>query len=217
MNLHHLQKHSGFSLVEMAVVLTIIGLLMAGLLLPLTAQMDQRNYNETQTTLRDLRESLIGYALSTPSKPYLPCPDTDGDGRENRVGPDCVEFEGDVPWATLGLGQVDSWKRRFRYRVARGFEKADTGFTLMTEGDVEIRDSAGGASSLLASKILEVLVSKGKYGEGSGVDESENSNMDHVFVSRPPTTDSGNEFDDLVVWLPATILFNRMVSAGRLP
>ncbi len=49
------------------------------------------------------------------------------------------------------------------------------------------------------------------------MDESENSNMDHVFVSRPPTTDSGNEFDDLVVWLPATILFNRMVSAGRLP
>jgi len=39
-------------------------------------------------------------------------------------------------------------------------------------------------------------------------------------VQRAPTEGtaaSGGEFDDLVIWLPPGILFNRMVQAGRLP
>jgi hypothetical protein len=36
---------------------------------------------------------------------------------------------------------------------------------------------------------------------------------DPDFVQRTPS----NTFDDIVVWLPTTILVHRMISAGRLP
>ena len=40
-----------------------------------------------------------------------------------------------------------------------------------------------------------------------------------TFISRPPSpADSPQgEFDDLVVWLPRSLLHNRMIGAGRLP
>jgi len=40
------------------------------------------------------------------------------------------------------------------------------------------------------------------------------------FISRPMSTSpaaAGGEFDDLLVWVPQTILFNRLVAAGKLP
>lgn len=210
------RKQSGFSLVEMAVVLVIVGLLMAGLFMPITAQMDQKNYNETQRTLMELREALVGYALSRSAedgRPYLPCPDIDNDGWEDRdeATGQCLGVDADVPWATLGLGQTDGWDNRIRYRVAANFASNKAGFTLTTVGNMEIRDAAAG--NVLATDVPAVLVSKGKRGSGAGADELENSDGDTIFVSRTPS----NEFDDLVVWLPRTVLFNHMVAAGRLP
>jgi hypothetical protein len=40
------------------------------------------------------------------------------------------------------------------------------------------------------------------------------------WVSRPLSKSpgaTGGEFDDLLVWVPTSILFNRLVSAGKLP
>lgn len=212
-------KMRGFSLIEMAVVLVIVGLLVAGLALPITAQLDQRNYNETQKTLLDIREALVGYALSNSAldgRPHLPCPDTDNDGFENREGTGlCTSFEADVPWATLGLGQSDSWNNRYLYRLTSAYANSTVGFTLTTPRDMTILDAAGG--NVLAISVPAVLLSKGKGGAGADADEQENSNGDAIFVSRTPSSEAGNEYDDLVVWLPATVLFNRMVAAGRLP
>ncbi|CAG0987534.1 hypothetical protein MTYP_02098 [Methylophilaceae bacterium] len=209
----------GFSLVEMAVVLVIVGLLIAGLALPLTAQIDMKHYNETQKELSDLREALIGYALSNTAldgKPHLPCPDTDLDGFENREATGlCTNIESDVPWATLGLGQSDNWSNAYRYRVTSAFANSTTGFTLSTPRDILILEKAGG--NMLASNVPAVLLSKGKNGFGAGADEQENSDGDAIFVSHTPTNVAGNEFDDLVVWVPAAVLFNRMVTAGKLP
>ncbi len=53
----------GFTLVEMAVVLVIIGLLLGGLLIPLSTQMENDKRKETQATLAAIREALIGYAV----------------------------------------------------------------------------------------------------------------------------------------------------------
>lgn len=213
-----LLKSAGFSLVEMAVVLVIIGLLIAGLAAPITAQLDQRNYNATQKELMELREALVGFAYSNAAadgKPYLPCPDTDGDGFENRVAGVCVNIESSVPWATLGLGKVDSWNNPYQYRVTNAFANSITGFTFSTPRDIQILNAAGGTT--LAFNVPAVLISKSKNGMGAGLDEQENSDGDGNFVSHLSVNEAGNEFDDLVVWLPATILFNRMVSAGKLP
>lgn len=211
-------KSRGFSLVEMAVVLVIFGLLLGGLLLPLSAQIDQRDYVETANELDAYQESLLGYAAShtaTDGRPYLPCPDTDNDGLENRTGTACTSISGNIPWATLGLNQQDSWNNVYQYRVAAAFSDSGAGFTLSSTGNIDVLDASGG--NTVASDVPAIVLSRGKNGAGTGTDELENSDNDNTFVSHVSTSTSGNEFDDISVWIPTTILFNRMITAGKLP
>jgi prepilin-type N-terminal cleavage/methylation domain-containing protein len=52
----------GFTLTEMAVVLVIVALLIGGMIMPMSAQQDIRYVNETQATLKNIEEALLGYA-----------------------------------------------------------------------------------------------------------------------------------------------------------
>ncbi|MBS1131509.1 MAG: prepilin-type N-terminal cleavage/methylation protein [Proteobacteria bacterium] len=225
-----LRSH-GFTLVELAIVLIILALLSGGLMMTLSSQMDQRSYRETQQQLQDIRDALLGYAASHPAldgKPYLPCPDTDGDGVENRTGYVCTAPEGTLPWSDLGIGNRDAWGNRFRYRVENNFSRKDIGFTLSTSATLRICEQAA-CTSTLATGLPTVIISHGKNGFGAttsgntandaptGIDELENANSDANFVSHTPSPAGANEFDDLVIWLSPNILYNRLIAAGRLP
>ena len=56
----------GFTLIEMAVVLIIVTILIGGLAMPLSAQIQARRIAETKKTLEEAREAIIGYAMSHP-------------------------------------------------------------------------------------------------------------------------------------------------------
>ena len=232
---HGLQN--GFTLAELAIVLLIVALLAGAMLVPLTAQIDQRNASEVRRNLSEIREALFGFAASHPAndgRPYLPCPDTDNDGMENRSGVACTAQEGNVPWATLGVGESDAWNNRFRYRVDAAFSHSDVGFTLATTSNLRVCSVAGCvAGSILASSLPAVFLSHGKNGAGatnssgganpapgtSRTDELANTDANNDFVSHALTAagSASGEFDDEVAWLPASILFGRMIAAGRLP
>lgn len=227
----------GFSLVEMAVVLAIVALLIAGVLIPLSAQQDIRTRQETDRALADIRDALLGYAAShsaSDGKPYLPCPDkmTDtgdskhNDGQEDRSGGACEFQEGSVPWVTLGVGRQDSWNNRFRYRVTAAFSNSAAGFTLASVGDLTVcADSTACAATTIASAVPAIVISHGQNGFGAyrtiggtntpptGADELENTNIDATFVSKTPDP----AFDDIVAWVPATVLVSRMITTGKLP
>ncbi|MCX8087114.1 MAG: type II secretion system GspH family protein [Rhodocyclaceae bacterium] len=214
-------RRRGFTLTEMAVVLVILALLIGGMVVPLTVQQDIRNASETQKLLSDVTEALYGYALTHSAldgRPHLPCPDTDGDGRENRSGTACVSPEGDLPWAELGLGRQDSWGNPLRYRVSDLFANRAAGFTLTTDGDLRIcTDST--CNAVIADKVPAVILSLGKNGSATpgNADEAKNKTIavaDKDFVQRSPAPDG---FDDIVAWLPRGILVNRLLLAGRLP
>lgn len=210
----------GFSLVEMAVVLAILALLIGGMLMPLSAQQELRHAGETRRLLSEIGEALYGFAAShgtSGGRPYLPCPDTDSDGMENRTvipGP-CVSPEGGLPWATLGLGRQDAWGNPPRYRVAAAFSDSVTGFALTTTGDLRVCADSG-CAVVLGSGLPAVVASLGRNGAGSpaSADEQENLDGDADFVERP---DGAAGFDDLVTWLPPTLLIHRMIATGRLP
>lgn len=207
----------GFTLTEIAVVLFIVALLLGAMMLPITAQVDTRDNADAQKTLGEIREALIGYATShsaADGKPYLPCPDTDNNGIENRVASPgaCTNAEGLVPWVTLGLGRSDPWNNPYRYRVTPAFANSSNGFLLTSTGTLQLcTDNTCGAT--VATGIPAVILSKGKNGAGANINEVENSNANNDFVSKEPDP----AYDDLVVWLSPNILFNRMVAAGRLP
>ncbi len=79
--------------------------------------------------------------------------------------------------------------------------------------------------STLTNSAAAVLISHGLNGLGAvqmsaatSTDEQINTDGNAVFMSHTPTPQgSANEFDDQVDWLSPNILFNRMVSAGKLP
>lgn len=205
----------GFTLTEMAVVLVIVALLIGGMILPMSAQQDIRYNTETQKQLADISEALIGFAAAK-NRPYLPCPDTDADGLENRTGDTCTGGvqEGTLPWATLGLGRQDAWGNAFRYRVAATFSNSATGFTLTSVGDIRVCESSTcAAGTILATEVPAIVLSLGKNGVTTPTDANEvaNTNGDTSFVQRT----SGTGFDDVVTWLPGSILISRMIAAGR--
>ena len=98
----------GFTLIELAIVMFIVSLLIGGMLLPLSAQMDIRNYGDTQKILADARDALLGYAMANDR---LPCPaSATSNGQESPVGGGaCTNpYDGFFPAATLGLAPVDA-------------------------------------------------------------------------------------------------------------
>lgn len=61
----------GFTLTELAVVMAIVALLMGGMMYTLSAQVEQRNFEETRRRLDQARELLLTFAIQ---KGRLPCP-----------------------------------------------------------------------------------------------------------------------------------------------
>jgi len=131
-----IKKISGFTLAEMAIVLVIVGLLIGGLLTPITTQLNQQRISDTRKSVEQIKEALIGFAAANGR---LPCPASAASGGQesfvaggNAANGLCSNFyNGFLPAATLGLapsdGQgyaVDAWvlspQNRIRYAVYTG-------------------------------------------------------------------------------------------------
>lgn len=61
----------GFSLVELAVVMAIVAFLLGGLMYTLSAQVEQRNFEDTRRRLDQARELVLSFGIV---KGRLPCP-----------------------------------------------------------------------------------------------------------------------------------------------
>ncbi len=238
---------SGFTLIEMAIAIAVIGLMLGSILVPLSRQVEQRQIAATRAALDEIREALLGFAIA---KGYLPCPAISAtNGLEDRTGSVCTggKRQGFVPWQTLGVSKLDGWGNIFRYSVTLTFASGAAPFTLsmlpLTAGGPDItiqtRSSAGALTNLTnATTVVAVILSLGKNGNGANndqgiaqalpstwpgsyADENTNAAGTTIFVSRVQqdqgATGTGGEFDDIVAWLPAYTLFNRMVAARQLP
>lgn len=240
----------GFTLIELVLVIGIIGLLLGALLAPLATQVQQRRVKETENSLADVRDALIGYTLA---KGRLPCPDTDtatpdGVGNPATGGP-CTALAGFLPFQDLGVSPADTWGRRYLYRVTSEYTYATQPGALAAAGqldlgdagDITIKDRASDKSEIiLASTAAAVVVSLGQNGYGgqdldnntlvvpTGTDEPENTDGDATFIKRghspqaSPCSDTAGtsafcEYDDLVIWIPDSLLKGRLVAANQLP
>ena len=259
---------SGFTLVEIAMVLLIVTLLLTGLVPTISGQMEQQRTNETRKQMDEIQQALIGYAIVNGR---LPCPaqatlatGLANAGAEATIGNTCAcktasgsnktvadtsvskvactdtTVTGVLPWVTLGIKEMDAWERRYTYRVTTHFADqiaantfgsgctpstapAEASFALCSPGVPDVISAATGGTAV-ATDVPALFLSHGKNGAGAYLsdgtqitgasgDEAENSNNDNSFVSHTPTS----TFDDLPVWIAPGILFNRMVTAGKLP
>jgi prepilin-type N-terminal cleavage/methylation domain-containing protein len=217
----------GLTLIELAVAVVVLGLILGSILTPLATQIEQRRIADARRQLDDIKEALVGFALAQ-AKSHLPCPDrTSGgtppnianDGIEDVTGGTCDVAEGNLPWATLGLGGTDPWGNRYRYRVTTTFARRAPGaaFTLASQGDLLVCSAVGACGPGQALTVLPpsdnspvaVIVSHGPNGWGAinaatgtanvkprppapSVDEAANYNGDATFVSRVQTADDGS-------------------------
>jgi prepilin-type N-terminal cleavage/methylation domain-containing protein len=240
-------RQRGFTLVELALVVGIMAILLGGLLVPLSRSIEQKAVAATQANLEAAQQALLGYALINGSLPCpdtgnqgLPLTADPATGCSSAS-------MGRLPWAALGVQGVDGWGNRLDYAVYAPLGKdvstvtgsnLEVWCTKMTlaaiPGGIPACLTTGGAVVKPSTAASFVIYSHGKNGLGairpdgtpssaippSTVDEVQNqSGAGGVFISRPQTdaTSTAGEFDDIVVWMPSTLLAAKLSAAGKWP
>jgi prepilin-type N-terminal cleavage/methylation domain-containing protein len=121
---------SGFTLTELAVVVTILALVLGGVVLTLSATASLREVEQTQARIDQAREALLGFFVRNGRFPCpaIPAAPGAGAGVESPAGGGvCTNpYNGFLPAATLGIGPtdaqgylVDAWGNRVRYAVSQ--------------------------------------------------------------------------------------------------
>jgi len=219
----------GFTLIEMAIVLVVIGLVVGGGLAAVGPVIQSAKTTETKAKLDTLEAALTLYAMQNSC---LPCPaanNGDGTGQFTALasgcGTGCTSVRGVVPWQTLGLSRPDgsdAFGTRIRYEVTAGLVVAGSmersGTTYTPLGTVDVQTAA---AATVTSAAAYVLVSygpnrQGGYGETTGTQipadgistvEPENADADDLYYQDDSTLVSGTTyFDDIVRWRSKPII-----------
>ncbi len=237
---------SGFTLVEMAIVMVIVALMLGGLMMSLSQTTENTRRSDAKVQLDRILDALYGFAQA---KGRLPCPATPASsGAELPAGGGvCGLQHGFVPSATLGLtGAVnadglllDPWNAPYRYSVttanAGAFTKTGVGgmqATTMANLAPDLRVCREAACSNIISATLPVVILSTGKNWASFTSADEIANAGETTVGGGPSgavyrmannrdfVSAGyNEanFDDLISWLSPNILYTKMIAAGKLP
>jgi len=196
-----LRYQRGFSLVELAIVLLIMGLVIGGLAMPLATQRENARVRDAQEQLHSVQAAISGFALVNG---HLPCPATPAsDGYAALSGTDCNVQHGFVPATTLNVDGkrnddnllLDPWGSPLRYSVTASDANSDGRWDFTTPGEmravtmpvlqpdlVVCATSAGASSSAcsgtgvtLSDQSPAVLYSLGKvWASFASADQQEN-------------------------------------------
>ncbi len=132
------RPQTGFTLAELAISMVIISLLLGGAMAMVSAQVEQRKWNDTQSRLESARDALIGFAIANRR---LPCPATCtnpplctsgslGDEAPSGGLASCsASYDGFLPARAIGFQPIDAegfaldaWGNRIRYALAANLD-----------------------------------------------------------------------------------------------
>jgi prepilin-type N-terminal cleavage/methylation domain-containing protein len=220
------ERIRGFTLVEIAIAVFIVALLLGSILVPLTTQVEQRQITETQKTLEDIKEALIGHALA---KGYLPCPDATAaaagvapnDGVEDVDGPTgrCIgaagavsgtcpawpgsianttcRVVGNVPWVTLGLAPSDPWGNRYRYAVDMEFSARPPGQVGMPFSLASAADLGVCTSVACTTRLTSATTGEAAVAVILSHGKNGRSAMNSIMNTANPAATSADELDNV--------------------
>lgn len=225
------RRQAGFSLIELAIVLIILGII-TGFSLPLFSYHQQ----QARFTTTKARQEAVFYSLSAYLLLYntLPCPADPYAtgvpfGQARLQCADHAQAVGIVPFRTLGLPEEmarDGFKRFFTYAVDPEVTSAQPAFE--EEGLHSTYCSHRGGNRLVIQQATNVpffqtnhdfavaiVISHGEPGFGAFLptsrtqiavpanhpDEQQNSAGNLIFVDRPYSTNPLNPFQHIVKWV----------------
>jgi len=198
----------GFTLIEMAIVMIIVGLLAGGGAFVMGMLTERKARNESVDYLHQAREALISYA-GTQGK--LPSADTDRDGTGDGA------TAGGFPYLDLKLKPTDFYKRVLRYELNPNLSTdLQTTCSALKTGLSGAPDVVDGDGSSTAFSVAAVLVSSGPMdadGDGSNFDrvnsgshQGNNTTGAPNYLRFPPT----DTFDDLTVYIGEHELYSEL-------
>jgi len=189
-----MKKHQkGFTLIEIAIVMVITGLMVSMMAEGFTSVIQRQRLTQTNTYIEQIREALSDYValngrLPCPADPSI-APGMAGYGRE--AGADCAAVPtaevaqvdgridpvttvalkirvGAVPVLTLGLpfeAISDGFGNRFTYAVTESLTSSTT--FAASQGAIEIVDSTGTSMLTTPGTGLYTVLSHGRDGRGA--------------------------------------------------
>jgi prepilin-type N-terminal cleavage/methylation domain-containing protein len=156
------RRAAGFTLMELAVVMTIVTILLTATVYTLSAQTEQRNLADTQRRLEDAKELLLSFAVLNGR---LPCPaSSTSNGDESPTGGGtCTDgYTGYLPAKAIGYAPTDPagygldvWGNRIRYAVS--INSNVTGapdYTFTTGTNIRSNYSTSAGTNLVPNDLL---------------------------------------------------------------
>ena len=155
-----MNRQKGFTLIEIAVVLVLVGLLLGSFIGSLTQRIETSRRESTKKQLEDIKVALLGFASA---EGRLPCPTTTtGNGFEvpftgSTIAIACTLQHGFIPGKTLGIDGaynrdnllIDVWGNPIRYSVTTANTNAFTTlYTVPLAGGMQDVDMAALAPDL---------------------------------------------------------------------
>jgi prepilin-type N-terminal cleavage/methylation domain-containing protein len=217
MRAYHPERHNqqGFTLIEIAVVLVIIGLLAGGGVSLMRVLTERKARNEALSYLKDTQFALIGYAERTGRLPWA---DNNGDGTENSG-----VNNGTLPYYTLQVAPRDTYKRVLRYALnpnlgtsrslsCSALRAGLTGAPLVVDADgatapfpvAAIIVSAGPMDSDRDGNVFDRLA--------AGTHQGNNTDGQPNYLKHPPVVG----FDDLVIYIGPNELYTYLCEYSSL-
>lgn len=216
-----MQKQQGFSLIEISIVLLILSLLMAGSLAGFKLINDYKLQASDQQNLAEIKASLLSYAAVYK---HFPCPDTDGDGVENRAGNICSATAGNLPFAQLGIKDSNPYGQKYIYQINRLANSSQalnpnqsasyfgkctgTCFDLATAPSAEFPTATGNlqisdGAKLIAIDLPLVVISPGRQScqNATGFKASNCSSQQTTFYQTAINQPTGQPLDDQLIWI----------------
>ena len=111
------QDNRGFSLLELVIVLAIISIFSV---VTVNIGKNTREYDgltKNEIYMNTVQENLMTFVKANF---FLPCPDVDGDGIEDRINVapfECEASRGRIPFLDIGVSATDAWNQPLFYTI----------------------------------------------------------------------------------------------------
>lgn len=114
---------AGFTLLELLLVLAVLSVILVPLVGIQSTFHQQSHYAQNQKKLEDIRQAMQTFLKI---EGFLPCPDTDGDGQEDReAGGQCDHHTGQLPYLLLQTHASDAYGQPFMYVANTKSKRSD--------------------------------------------------------------------------------------------